>query len=72
MGGYTLEPVIDDPDRGHVLAEEFAATHPRFTVWVGAVRALSLIYRAKTLDDVGREKLFVALSTMKPTRRSKG
>ena len=48
--------------------EEFAAARPRFTIWISAMSALSLIYRTKTLDQASREKLFVALSTMKPIR----
>ena len=52
--------------------EEFAAAHPRFTIWISAMSALSLIYQTKTLDQASREKLFVALSTMKPIRAKPG
>ena len=71
MRGHTVEPMIIDSGRS-MPTEEFAAAQPRFTIWISAMSALSLIYRTKTLDQASREKLFVALSTMKPIRAKPG
>lgn len=70
MRGHTLEPVIVESDGRRVPTEEFVASNPRFTVWISAMSALSLIYRTKTSDSATREKLFTFLSTLTPLRQS--
>jgi hypothetical protein len=67
MRGYTLEPMINDSGR-LIPTEEFAAMRPRFAVWISSMSALSLMYRTKSLDEAGREKLFSALAAMEPLR----
>jgi hypothetical protein len=67
MRGYTLEPMINDSGR-LIPTEEFVATRPRFAIWISSMSALSLIYRTKTLDQAGRDKLFSALAAMEPLR----
>jgi hypothetical protein len=65
--GYTLEPSIDDSGR-LIPTEEFVESRPRFAIWISSMGTLSLMYRTKTLDPTGREKLFSALSRMEPLR----
>lgn len=72
IGGHTVEPVIIDFEGREVPAEQFARSHPRFTIWVACMSALSLIYHAKTLDDAARHQMHAELSTMKPLRTSLG
>lgn len=64
--GYTIEPVIFEPDGSQKPASEFARTRPRFTVWVSAMSSLSLLYRAKELDDSARREMFLFLTELKP------
>lgn len=69
MRGHTIEPVIVENDGRKVPTEEFVAANPRFTVWISAMSALSLIYRTKMSDPATREKLFTFLSTLTPLRQ---
>ena len=64
--GYTIEPFIFDFDNCQVRSEDFARARPRFTIWIASLSALSLIYRAKTSNEVDRQKMFSFLKTMKP------
>ena len=64
--GYTIEPFIFDFDNCQVRSEDFARARPRFTIWIGSLSTLSLIYRAKTSNEVDRQKMFSFLKTMKP------
>ena len=64
--GYTIEPFIFDFDNCQVRSEDFARARPRFTIWIASLSTLSLIYRAKTSNEVDRQKMFSFLKTMKP------
>ena len=67
MRGYTIEPVIIDYGRS-IPTEECVAAKPRFSIWISAMSALSLIYRTRTFDQANRDKLFAMLSNLKPLR----
>ena len=54
MRGHTVEPVIVESDGRRVPTEEFVALNARFTIWISAMSALSLIYRSKTSDQATR------------------
>lgn len=69
MRGHTIEPVIVENNERKVPTEEFVASNPRFTVWISAMSALSLLYRTKTSDPATREKLFTFLSTLTQLRQ---